>query len=338
MIDDFAVFILTHGRADNVITYRTLQKQGYTGKVYFIIDNEDAQAARYRQLYGDKVIMFDKIAIAKMFDEGDNFQDRRTILHARNASFGIAKQLGITYFVQLDDDYTQFRYRYDSELVYEHRNTVKSLDALFDIVLEYYRSIPALSIALGQGGDYIGGSNSTTGGHLWLKRKAMNSFFCSTKRPFFFRGRMNEDVNTYVQIGNRGGLLFSFFNVSLEQKTTQSNPGGITEAYKKYGTYVKSFYTIMHSPSSVKVATMHSSRERIHHEINWDKTVPRIVGESIRKSQTDSCRYCTGPLLDYPGENRVFCSAQCALNFWEQQQNADAIYTDEYLQNCIILG
>lgn len=186
MMDDFAVFILTHGRADNVITYRTLQKQGYTGKVYFVIDNEDAQAPRYRQLYGDKVVMFDKIAIAKMFDEGDNFQDRRTILHARNASFGIAKQLGITYFVQLDDDYTQFRYRYDSELVYEYRNTVKSLDALFDIVLEYYKSIPALSIALGQGGDYIGGSNSTTGGHLWLKRKAMNSFFLQRQSTFLF--------------------------------------------------------------------------------------------------------------------------------------------------------
>ena len=41
MIDeDFAVFILTHGRADNVKTYKTLKRFGYTGKIYIIIDNE----------------------------------------------------------------------------------------------------------------------------------------------------------------------------------------------------------------------------------------------------------------------------------------------------------
>ena len=38
---DFAVFILTHGRPDNVITYNTLKKAGYTGDIYIVIDNED---------------------------------------------------------------------------------------------------------------------------------------------------------------------------------------------------------------------------------------------------------------------------------------------------------
>ena len=37
MRDDFAAFILTHGRADNVITYNTLRKQGYTGKIILLI-------------------------------------------------------------------------------------------------------------------------------------------------------------------------------------------------------------------------------------------------------------------------------------------------------------
>ena len=29
----FAVFILTHGSADNVVTYKTLRSDGYTGKI-----------------------------------------------------------------------------------------------------------------------------------------------------------------------------------------------------------------------------------------------------------------------------------------------------------------
>ena len=43
-MNNFAVFILTHGRPDNVITIKTLRQSGYTGKVYFIIDNEDKKS------------------------------------------------------------------------------------------------------------------------------------------------------------------------------------------------------------------------------------------------------------------------------------------------------
>ena len=39
MRDDFAVFILTHGRANNMHTYKALQKAGYTGKVIFVLDD-----------------------------------------------------------------------------------------------------------------------------------------------------------------------------------------------------------------------------------------------------------------------------------------------------------
>ena len=49
---DFAVFILTHGRPDNVKTLSTLKKCGYTGKIYFIVDNEDKTIEQYQNNYG----------------------------------------------------------------------------------------------------------------------------------------------------------------------------------------------------------------------------------------------------------------------------------------------
>lgn len=49
MRNDFAVFILTHGRADNVVTVPAIKKAGYTGKIYFIIDDEDEQAEEYKK-------------------------------------------------------------------------------------------------------------------------------------------------------------------------------------------------------------------------------------------------------------------------------------------------
>ena len=108
MRSDFAALILTHGRPDRVHTYYALRNAGYTGRIIIVIDNEDKTANEYRNRYGTDVVVFDKAAIAQTFDEGDNFQDRRAIIYARNASFQIAKDLGYRYFVQLDEIMTQF--------------------------------------------------------------------------------------------------------------------------------------------------------------------------------------------------------------------------------------
>ena len=107
MLNNFVAFILSHGRPDNVRTYDTLKKHGYTGKIIILIDNEDKTSKQYIQKYGEKnVIIFDKKMQSKKFDQADNFDDRRSIVYARNVCFDVAKYLQIKYFIQLDDDYT----------------------------------------------------------------------------------------------------------------------------------------------------------------------------------------------------------------------------------------
>lgn len=283
---DFAVFILTHGRPDNVITLHTLRKQGYTGKVYLIIDNEDKQAEKYYENFGkDHVIMFDKKFYADQVDEGNNFDERRTITHARNACFDIAKKLGITYFMQLDDDYTKFDFRINHKSEYPTGQFLirGNLCNIIDLIIDFYKTTSAKSIGISQGGDWIGGGDSNFCGYP-LKRKAMNSFICSTERPFRFVGAMNEDVNTYTTLGSRGDLFFTVPFVSLTQKETQSQEGGITDMYLRYGTYAKSFTTVMMMPSSVVVSTMGNVNRRLHHKIKWQYTVPKIVREDVRKT------------------------------------------------------
>ncbi len=78
--ENFAVFILTHGRPDNVITMETLKRSGYSGRTYLVIDNEDSTADEYRKKFGaENVIEFDKKAISETFDTADTQQDRLTI-------------------------------------------------------------------------------------------------------------------------------------------------------------------------------------------------------------------------------------------------------------------
>lgn len=282
MLDDFAVFILTHGRADNVATYKTLRRSGYTGRVYIIIDNEDKQADKYRANFGDKVIMFDKAAEAEKTDCGDNYDGRGIVVYARNAVFDIAESLGIEYFIVLDDDYTRFDYRFDANNE-SIQDWVNNFDSVVSLMLNYYKNISALSLCMMQSGDFIGGVKSGEGKIIRTYRKAMNSFICSPSRRFSFMGRVNEDVNAYVSLGNRGGLFLSINNVTITQKTTQAHEGGLTDTYLNQGTYIKSFYTVMYQPSSVKVGLMGDTHKRLHHNIDWDYTVPCIISEEWRK-------------------------------------------------------
>lgn len=287
MRDDFAAFILTHGRADNVITYNTLRKQGYTGKIILLIDNEDAQIDDYKRKYGDEVFVFDKQKAIDITDSGDNFKKRNSVVYARNYNFVVAEELGYKYFLQLDDDYSAFRYTFDNYRNYITRSIlIKNLDNIIKYMLEFYIDSGAKTIAMSQGGDFIGGEGSKVASlerEGKFSRKVMNSFFCSTDRPFKFAGRINEDVNAYTELGNKGDLFITVPRIRLEQIQTQANSGGLTDIYLDLGTYIKSFYSVMYSPSCVKINEMGVSNKRLHHMVKWKYTCPQVISADYRK-------------------------------------------------------
>ena len=149
-------------------------------------------------------------------------------------------------------------------------------------MIDFLEETNAYTVAFGQGGDFIGGKDSSLA-KAKIKRKAMNSFFCSTERPFKFFGSINEDVNTYCKLGSQGKLFMTIRDVSLKQKNTQSTKGGMTDEYLDNGTYIKSFYSIITNPSCVKIFGMETTNSRIHHRVNWNTAVPKILSDRYKK-------------------------------------------------------
>lgn len=279
---DFVAFILSHGRAEKVDTYKTLKKQGYTGEIIFICDDDDKQLELYKKKYKN-VEVFNKKDVEQRYDTADNFENRGCIFYARNYCFEIAKKLGIKNFIELDDDYTSFSYLYDKNGNYK-RAKIKNLDNIFDAYVDFLNNTPVDCVAMIQGGDLIGGKDNSMIRNRHKKRKCMNTFFCSTEKPFEFYGKINEDVNTYTYLGSIGKIFFQLPEILMIQKQTQSNSGGMTEQYLDSGTYYKTFYSIMYMPSAVQIYTMGDSNKRIHHFVNWKYCVPCILDEKYKKA------------------------------------------------------
>lgn len=272
-MDKFAMFILSHGRPEYDKTVQCLKKSGYSGNIVFIVDDQDKRANDYIDKYGhENVYIFCKEFVAKWTDSMNNFNDRKAAVFARNVCWEIAQEMGYDYFCVMDDDTEAFAHKQP-----EKERTSKRFGEVCEYFVEYLINTPALAIAFAQGGDFIGGYDPYKRNY---KRKCMNSWFCKTDRPFRFFGTMNDDINACIANGMKGGLFLTIYSYMLHQPLTQTVAGGVTDAYLKYGTFVKSFYSVILAPSAIKVALMGDKAMRLHHKIDWKKLVPCIISEN----------------------------------------------------------
>lgn len=277
-----AIFILTHKRPDNQITLKTLEKSGYTGPVYLICDTLDPTLKQYKKKYGDMVKTFAKKDYIGKFDLMTNEVKLNAVVYARNAVYDIAKSMGLDYIIVMDDDYSVFYINVDKTGFYQ-RSKITDMNRILLAHLSFLETAGLDTLAFAQGGDFVGGWNSTIAkGNFRPLRKAMNVFFLKVSNPVQFNGIINEDATMGVQVAMQGGKVMTNCLVQLEQTTTQQAAGGLTDIYKDAGTYQKSFYTLMAAPSSTKVMFQRAVG-RVHHFIVGDLSYPKIISDDHKK-------------------------------------------------------
>lgn len=275
------IFILSYKRADNIITYNVIKETGYKGNIYIIVADDDPQLNQYIKNYGDYVKTFNRKEVLKNFDICDNQDGFIGSVFPRNAINDIAKSLEIDCYCVLDDDYNRFSYRRCFGNVLKTFKCNK-LGIIIEKCLDYIHNtlfIDAFSFA--QEGDFIGGTGSFS--NIGGKRKIMNVYFFRTDTSTTFIGRLNEDVNTYLYYGARGKLFFTINDISVKQAISQQLEGGMTELYNETGTYLKSLYSVIVAPNAVKINTIGAVDTRIHHKINWEHAVPKLIREEFKK-------------------------------------------------------
>ena len=278
----FAVFILSHGRADTISTVDTLRDGGFTGDVFVVIDDEDEQEPLYREKFGDSIIQFNKMQYFLSTDTGDLDKSRKVGVFARNFIEDEAKRRGYKYHLQLDDDVTDFSVRWEEDGRLRGKKC-QNLDRYFAAMCDFMDcSDKITALSFGCAGYLMGG---VQGGTWWekLPRKAMTTFFMRADDIQYFSLRMNDDITTTAMNTMRGKLYFTVVELEAHTVPTQQAKGGMTEAYLDSGTYRKAFYSVMAIPSAACISAMGRTDYRLHHRIEWNKCAPKILSGRWKK-------------------------------------------------------
>jgi len=268
------VLILTHGRPKEQKTLELLRKSGYTGRIWLVVDDLDETLDEYRRIYGDSVIVFDKQAYREITDTCDNTKNLATVVYARNASYDIADELGLDYFVQCDDDIMSLAYRYRDKGKLKGLN-VRDMDGVFEAYVEFMKAGDFPVLGFGAEIDTVGGRLKEVVFDLY------QIFICRTDRRVDFIGTVNEDTNTMCLLNSVGALTPKVCTVQYSSDERGTNKGGLSRLYTEFNEYLRMFYTVMVFPSGVKISkgrTIEFSLKKSKNNI-----VPRIVREDVKK-------------------------------------------------------
>lgn len=279
MRSDFAVMICSHGRAETMTTYRMLRNQGFSGEIIIVIDDEDEQAERYKELY-DHVEVFCKEDYYKSSD-GVITGKQKAILYARNACYDIAERLGLLYFTEFDDDLNSIFLRYIEEdrcLSYKPSNLDKTLDIVLDM-LNVCDAVVGVSLLVQ--GDYIGGVASRA--FRRAVRCCSQAFFLRTDRRVDFLASMNEDTCSCLVHGMRGKLFFGVAGTMLEAEPIGQNTkmgNGMADFYKKMDSFARSFMATIVRPDC---AGPELAGEDFRIRVSWENALPYIISERWKR-------------------------------------------------------
>ena len=283
MRNDFVITILCHCRPYDTTTVKSLRDCGYTGDIILVLDDEDETLPLYQENFPECTIeIFSKDEMLQKMDIMNSNVTKNCGVYARNACFEIAKSHGYKYFMEADDDYIPFTYRYiENDKLYRQNTT--DLDSIIEAYLEFLEISPNIeAVAFAEPGDFVGGVGSNLNKKKYL-RKCMGSWMMRTDSEIQFMGLMNDDVLTYSVYGMRGKIFITFPFMMIDTVPTQSVKGGMTELYNSAGTYMKTFYSMLATPSFVKVGIYGDRHYRIHHNFTWNNACPKIISGRYRK-------------------------------------------------------
>jgi len=281
MRDDFAIFILTHGRPTQQSTKKLLRDIGYSGKIYLVLDNTDETIQKYIDNHNpNEIFIFDKNAYINSIDVGSNQPLYKCIVYAKAAVEDIAKSLNLSAFAMIDDDVYKFRHRFVENNVLRSVNITKNFDALMDNVLEYLFNADLTATSFCYTSFYICGIDAFSEKRMQRYRIPYTFVIRNAKHPFEWSFDYGEDIISAILADKRGDKLTMLPDIQIDSTPPDKRAsGGMSETYAQ-DTAKLIFREIIAHPDIITARKYHGKYVGY---INRDNAFPKIMNERYKK-------------------------------------------------------
>lgn len=279
---NFAVFILSHKRAERVETYDALRKSGYTGDIIVVIDDEDEQRDIYRKRFGKELVIFNKQRYIDSSDAIYPKEKRGSALYARNFIESVAKASAYDGFVMIDDDITSFRYRWVDDDSVKSLCVGQLLDKVFEYYINYMKDAKIATTSFPFSMFFVSGVSGLDT-KISESRHTYEIHIRNTDFPVEWKSVINQDTITELLTMQRGYIWWSIPFVVIDGLPMNRLSGGLKSVYDSISDFDKAFLAVITNPSGCKIAHSNGTRSSMYIKENKHTTYPMIVSGRYKK-------------------------------------------------------
>ncbi len=278
----YAVFILSHKRADRVETYESLRESGYTGDIILVIDDEDDQQFTYYQRFNKDLVVFNKQRYIDTSDAVYPVEKRSSALYARNFIESVAKNRGYDGFIMIDDDMQSFRYRWVEADSVKSLRVGQFLDKVFEYYIQYMKDAGIATTSFPFSMFYTSGVKDLEQ-RISNFRHTYGVHIRNTDFPVEWKSVINQDTITELLTMQIGYIWWSIPFVVVDSLPMNRLSGGLKSVYDSISDFDKAFLAVITNPSGCKVAYSESTRSSMYIKENRQATYPMIISGRYKK-------------------------------------------------------
>lgn len=292
---DFAIFILSHNSPDKCLTLNTLQQYNSSNNYYIVVDNLDDKLDEYKLMYGDKLLVFDKLYYV---NQSDTMYQHDKIplssdLYARMAIEDFAKNLNLKYFCMLDDDVLNIQLR-----IPDHKNKkvkyvkINNIDNIFDYSIDFLVSSNCWLVSFATPNLFIGGYKTFIKNSIIEKRTSSNIFIRDVSKEFNWKTIWYVDFNSCLMYNKLGKLTLNipFIQITCKPQGSQKQiknklnevDNGMGQAYKSSTAFTRAMYCVIVNPSFVNIKSV-SNKDNYWPFLNKNNAYPKIISGRYKK-------------------------------------------------------
>lgn len=269
-MEEFALFILSHNRANNIDALKLLQKSNYDGMWYIVISTDNNQIEQYKNIIPpNNLLIFDKTKVECDTMISRNIFKPNSAIYARNFIIDYAKDK-YKYFGMMDDDIKKIWLRF---MLDGHMKTLDATNYISELC-QYLCSFLDNSkhvggIGLKNNGGYFGGIVSLGK----FNREIQQFMLFKSYNVRKFRGLVYEDA--ILSCTNFDRIYLEYPSLSVLSPQEGKNEGGVSYDRKKYP---PSLFWYITCPSALKIIGLEGKRKRINKYM-----YPKIINPKYKK-------------------------------------------------------